>query len=102
MIKITVDWLALNKSIQQEIRKMTGFNMPPGCNVSDIPGNSPVDQAAEAQWEHVYNMLNDKLECKISESEIEILTSQVVDLLDKVRSEGYCEGVRDYHRELKL
>jgi len=23
---------------------MTGFNLPPGCNVSDLPGNSPEDE----------------------------------------------------------
>lgn len=30
---------------------MTGFNLPPGCNVSDIPGNRPEDLAAEAAYE---------------------------------------------------
>jgi hypothetical protein len=23
---------------------MTGWNLPPGCNVSDIPGNRPIDE----------------------------------------------------------
>lgn len=32
---------------------MTGFNLPPGCNVSDIPGNRPEDLAEEAFWETV-------------------------------------------------
>jgi len=27
---------------------MTGFNLPPGCNVSDIPGNRPEDELADA------------------------------------------------------
>jgi hypothetical protein len=27
---------------------MTGFNMLPGCNVRDIPGNRPKDLAEEA------------------------------------------------------
>lgn len=26
---------------------MTGFNMPPGCSESDIPGNTPEDEAWE-------------------------------------------------------
>ena len=30
---------------------MTGFNLPPGCNVSDLPGNSRADQEAEAAEE---------------------------------------------------
>jgi hypothetical protein len=27
---------------------MTGWNLPPGCNVSDLPGNRPEDLLAEA------------------------------------------------------
>lgn len=27
---------------------MTGFNLPPGCNVSDLPGNTPEDVKQEA------------------------------------------------------
>lgn len=30
---------------------MSGFNLPPGCSVSDIPGNRPEDLAEEAFWE---------------------------------------------------
>lgn len=26
---------------------MSGFNLPPGCSVSDIPGNRPEDGVAE-------------------------------------------------------
>ena len=29
---------------------MTGFNLPPGCSVSDIPGNRPEDEAYEHFW----------------------------------------------------
>jgi len=32
---------------------MTGFNLPPGCRVSDIPGNRPEDDENEAFWELV-------------------------------------------------
>lgn len=35
---------------------MTGFNLPPGCNVSDIPGNRPEDDANEMFW----NALSEK------------------------------------------
>jgi len=31
---------------------MTGWNLPPGCNVSDIPGNRPEDLAFEIFWEN--------------------------------------------------
>lgn len=30
---------------------MTGWNLPPGCNVSDIPGNRLEDVAEERVWE---------------------------------------------------
>jgi len=30
---------------------MTGFNLPPGCSVNDIPGNRPEDIAEEAFWD---------------------------------------------------
>lgn len=30
---------------------MTGWNLPPGCNVSDLPGNRPEDLDAEAAME---------------------------------------------------
>lgn len=30
---------------------MTGWNMPPGANVSDIPGNRPEDLLDEWLWE---------------------------------------------------
>lgn len=30
---------------------MTGFNLPPGCEVHHIPGNRPEDEAEDAFWE---------------------------------------------------
>lgn len=32
---------------------MTGWNLPPGCNSSDIPGNTPEDEA----WEKMLDRL---------------------------------------------
>lgn len=45
---------------------MTGFNLPPGCRVSDIPGNTPADEAEEAFW--------GKFEDKCKEAGIDIDT----------------------------
>lgn len=28
---------------------MTGWNLPPGCSVSDLPGNRPIDEAWD-EW----------------------------------------------------
>lgn len=30
---------------------MGGYNLPPGCSVSDIPGNRPEDEAWEKLWD---------------------------------------------------
>ena len=32
---------------------MTGFNLPPGCNVSDLPGNTKENMEAEAAYEKI-------------------------------------------------
>lgn len=29
----------------------SGWNLPPGCFTSDLPGNSPEDERREAMWE---------------------------------------------------
>jgi hypothetical protein len=34
---------------------MTGWNLPPGVNVNDLPGNGPQDQA----WEDLYKIIAD-------------------------------------------
>ena len=42
---------------------MTGWNLPPGCEVSDLPGCTPEDEAWSWFWEnsdwavHIYNIL---------------------------------------------
>jgi len=38
---------------------MTGFNLPPGCNVSDIPGNRPEDVEFEAIMQEFYATLTE-------------------------------------------
>jgi hypothetical protein len=37
---------------------MTGFNLPPGCSVTDIPGNRPQDEA----WEVAVNWMADAIQ----------------------------------------
>ena len=36
---------------------MPGFNLPPGCSVSDIPGNRPEELAAEALCEDIADIM---------------------------------------------
>ena len=37
---------------------MAGFNLPPGCSVSDIPGNTPEDTAFESYLKRWAAMVN--------------------------------------------
>jgi hypothetical protein len=39
---------------------MTGWNLPPGVNVNDIPGNRPEDMIEEAFWEALAQKLDEK------------------------------------------
>ena len=34
---------------------MSGFNLPPGCSLRDIPGNRPED----AEWDSLFEWLSD-------------------------------------------
>jgi len=36
---------------------MAGFNLPPGCSVSDIPGNRPEDEKIEAAYDLIDELL---------------------------------------------
>ncbi len=36
---------------------MTGWNLPPGCSVRDIPGNRPEDEAQEALLDELYEQI---------------------------------------------
>lgn len=74
---------------------MTGFNLPPGVNVNDIPGNRPEDEAEEAFWAAVFEKSpDDKLPEEWWDDEgITELVKLVRDLAYEV---GYDEARRDY------
>lgn len=64
-------------------------NLPPGCSVSDIPGNGPEDMAAEAQAEAVWDVLT-KFMPGIEDTEENMnLVDALCDLLNQARREGY-------------
>jgi hypothetical protein len=45
---------------------MTGWNLPPGCNESDIPGNRPEDIALDRFYENdCLSEAEDTVECDI-------------------------------------
>jgi hypothetical protein len=75
---------------------MTGFNLPPGCNVSDIPGNRPEDLADEEFWEALFqhpDLPSDHLPEEWWEDEG--LTKLVKIVRDLAYSRGYGEGAAD-------
>lgn len=70
---------------------MTGFNLPPGCSVSDIPGNRPEDQAAEALYDSIYNLL-DGIQDDATKDRI---AEQFYNMVMKARENGYQVGMTD-------
>lgn len=50
---------------------MTGYNLPPGCNESDLPGNRPEDIAWEAYTNgRLQDMLSELVAEALEEAEI--------------------------------
>lgn len=86
---------------------MGGFNLPPGCSVSDIPGNRPEELEAEA----FADMVDEKLialGCRFDRNGVPIfprgrdrlkfyegLSEFIAKMRDEAYSSGYAEGVRD-------
>ncbi len=44
---------------------MTGWNLPPGCNVSDIPGNRPEDEKWDTILGDFYTEEHNKLRSRV-------------------------------------
>ena len=69
---------------------MTGWNMPPGCNVSDIPGNRPEDLRSEALYDKIYDCL-----AKLKTQDEDVVADLLFSLCNKVYREGYEDGMAD-------
>lgn len=75
---------------------MGDFNMPPGCSVSDIPGNRPEDGAAEAFEEALCSRFQDVEKLLNSDSGADQLTYNLfVEVADWAFSEGVRQGYDD-------
>ena len=76
---------------------MTGWNMPPGCNVSDIPGNRPEDQEAEAFYDWFYDMEEKARKTHVPGSELytEMLARLMWEKVGEAYSKGYAQGAAD-------
>lgn len=66
---------------------MTGFNLPPGCNVSDIPGNRPEDIKQELIEDEFF-------EHKLTKSEWSQIEKQY-DIVCKAIWYGYEIGIKE-------
>ncbi len=76
---------------------MGGFNLPPGCSVNDLPGNSP----EEGRWEAMIENFFDKLDKKYQEI---IDTDDVQDIVIKAIQYGIEIGIeqqKDNEGEIK-
>ena len=73
---------------------MTGFNLPPGCSVSDIPGNRPEDIAYEAFWtwveEHLQDLSAEECRRAVLIGKAAILAER--DAVEEMWREGIQEG----------
>jgi len=83
-----------------------GWDLPPGCSISDIPGNRPEDEKWEAMIEGFYNGLS-KEELEIAETCDELITKAIeygieVRIEDEKRideeNKYYEEQAREYQK----
>jgi hypothetical protein len=63
---------------------MMSSNLPPGCSVSDIPGNRPED----AEWEE----MNDCLFQVLDQQGFEALVDKVLERVHEAYNAGYSDG----------
>lgn len=75
---------------------MTGFNLPPGVSVNDIPGNRPEDLAEEDWWDRLFQH-PDIPSSYLPEEwwDDEGITKLVILVRDLAYSAGYAEGRAD-------
>ena len=72
-------------------RNIFGWDLPPGCKVSDIPGNRPEDEA----WENIYNNFWDKERLTTTHIGIQI-TEKEYEAMDKLYNSNLSGMVDNY------
>ena len=77
---------------------MTGFNLPPGCSVRDIPGNRPEDDAAEAAYDQLYTELEEQ-GFDVSDEEF---TEKIITFITRKQGEAYGAGWQAAIEEQKM
>lgn len=66
---------------------MTGFNLPPGCRVNDIPGHEASEE--EQFFDHVCDILG---EFGVLEESIDAICERLLPLINEVRRDSYNDG----------
>ena len=57
---------------------MTGYNLPPGCNVGDLPGCSKEDEFYEKEYEKI--MVDNVVIDELITDNLDVLRDYIVDL----------------------
>jgi hypothetical protein len=78
-----------------EEEQMTSWNMPPGCSVSDIPGNTPADQASEALYDRIYEILDKPGFKEITDHWDEPHVDQLVNDIAKMVGDSWQDGYKN-------
>jgi hypothetical protein len=84
----------LRASSKEAILDKFGWDLPPGCRISDIPGNSPEDQRMEAWYDTLADILVEagwNVDDEKGEKALEALAKVV----GKSYCDGYAEGASD-------
>lgn len=86
---------------------MTGWNLPPGVNVNDIPGNRPEDEAYEVFWEKLDEEFQSRYGKKAIETIDSILASPNLDgpfinYVDLAAELAAIHAVSDYKADQEL
>lgn len=77
---------------------MTGFNLPPGCNVSDLPGNTKEEQEAEVAYDKLCEELEiHKLLDPVQDDEE--WSDKLVQFIMRKMGEAYGAGYQEGSRE---
>ena len=75
---------------------MTGFNLPPGCSVRDLPGNTEADLAAEALGDAAYNWIDQHAAlAALSDGEKDDLAVSICRLIDETASAAVARANAD-------
>ncbi len=70
---------------------MSGFNLPPGCSVNDLPGNTRADQIEEDIWDKIYEVFDNDVTDEIAH--------KVRKLVDDAYEYGYQSARQDAAEE---